>query len=168
MRPPVVYGPGDLATRLLFRQAKGPVAFVPPRAAPLSIAHVNDVVEVLLRAIERRPANVVIPIDGLARTDTHALLRAIAAACGRRIRLVPVPFALASTAAVVCDAFARLTRSPGYFSRDKMREIRACGWVADGGPARRWLGFTPSIELAAGLAAVATAEGFARVTSATA
>ena len=168
VRPPVVYGPGDPATRLLFRQARGPFAVVPPRATPLSIVHVLDVVDVLLRAIARRPADVVIPIDGRERTDTHELLRSIAAACGRRVRLVPVPFALASGAAVVCDAFAKVTRSPGYFSRDKMREIRACGWVADGEPARRLLDFAPRLELAAGLASVAAAEGFVRVTSATA
>jgi len=169
VRPPVVYGPGDQATRLLFRQARGPVAFVPKRPAPLSAVHVDDVVDVLLRAIERRPAGAVIPIDGPDRTDTHALLRAIAAACGRRVRLVTVPFAVASGAAFVCDAFARVMRSPGYFSRDKVREIRACGWVADGAVAARLLGFTPRIGLAAGLAAVAVAEGFApRATSATA
>ena len=170
VRPSIVYGPRDAATQLLFRQGRGPIAFVPALAKPLSIVHVDDTVEVLLRAMQVRPAGAVIPIDGPERTDTHSLIRAIATACGRRVRLVPVPIAVASGAALLCDTYARATRSSSFFNRDKVREIRACGWVADGTTARGVLGFVPRIGLAAGLAAVAVAEGFARpaATSATA
>jgi nucleoside-diphosphate-sugar epimerase len=169
VRPPVVYGAGDAATRLLLQQACAPLTAVPRRPRPLSVIHAADVVEALLLAAGVKPAGAVLPLDGPERTDTHSLLRAIAAACGRKARLVPVPIALAAAAAAACDATAALLRRPGYFNRDKVREIRACGWVADGQPARDVLGFRPAIELAAGLAAVAAAEGFGRrVTSATA
>jgi hypothetical protein len=50
---------------------------------------------------------------------------------------------------------------PGFFNRDKMREIAACGWVADGEPARTALGIAPEIGLARGFAEVARAEGLA-------
>ncbi|MCA8964160.1 MAG: NAD-dependent epimerase/dehydratase family protein [Planctomycetes bacterium] len=169
LRPPVVYGPGDGATRLLFQQATAPLVVVPRRAAPISVIHADDVVAALLAAIERRVAGAVLPLDGPERTDTHAFSRAIAEACGRRARLVPVPIALAACAAVASDLVARLRRRPSYFNRDKVREIGAPGWVADGEPVRAALGFAPRIGLSEGLAAVARAEGFARrVTSATA
>ena len=114
-------------------------------------------------------ASAVIPIDGPDRTDTHAFVRAIAAACGRRVRLVPVPIAVASGAALLCDTFAMLTRSSSFFNRDKVRELRAAGWVGDGANARELLDFVPRTRLADGLAAVAAAEGFVRAaTSATA
>ncbi len=168
VRPPVVYGPGDAATRLLFRQATAPVVVVPRRSAPISVIHCDDVVAALRLAIARRPAGAVLPLDGPERTDTHAFSCAIAAACGRTARLVRVPMAFATAAAAASDVFARLRGSPGYFNRDKVREIGAPGWVADGAAARQVLGFVPRIGLVEGLAAVARAEGFAATTSATA
>ncbi|MCC7399043.1 MAG: hypothetical protein IT455_18410, partial [Planctomycetes bacterium] len=128
----------------------------------------DDVVDAVERAIDQLPAAAVLPLDGKERTDTHAFLRAIAAACGHRARLLPVPLAVAGAAAAACDLWARLTGRDGFFNRDKVREIRAPGWVADGSAAHERLGFVPRVALAAGLAAVARAEGFAPVTSATA
>jgi nucleoside-diphosphate-sugar epimerase len=162
VRPPVVYGPGDAATRLLFRQACAPLCAVPPRPRPLSVVHVTDVVEALLAAGRVRPRGAVLPLDGPERTDTHALLRAIAAACGRRARLLPVPLSVAAAAAGAADLLARLTGRPGFFNGDKVKELRAPGWVADGGAALRALEFRPRIALRDGLAAVARVEGFAR------
>lgn len=159
VRPPVVYGPGDGATRLLFRQALAPVTAVPRRSRPLSVICVDDVVTALLLAAEKRPHGAVLPLDGPERTDTHAFVRAIAAACGRRARLLPVPLPVAGLAAGACDLFARLRGTPAYFNRDKVRELAAVGWVADGGPARAQLGFVPTVSLADGLAMVARAEG---------
>jgi len=159
VRPPVVYGPGDAATRLLFRQACAPLCAVPPRPRPLSVVHVTDVAGALLAAGRVRPRGAVLPLDGPDRTDTHALLRAIAAACGRRARLVPVPLALAAAAATLADAFCLLTRRASFFNGDKVKELRAPGWVADGSAARRLLALPPAQTLADGLAAVARAEG---------
>lgn len=158
VRPPVVYGPDDAATRLLFAQANAPLVVVPRARAPLSIVHVDDVVAALCAALARRPAGAILPLDGPERTDAHALLRAIAAACGRRARLLPVPLSLASVAAHASDLWAALRRQAGFFSRDKVREIAACGWVADGAPTVAALGVRPRIALADGLAAVAAAE----------
>lgn len=169
LRPPVVYGPGDGATRLLFQQALAPVTAVPLRPRPLSVIHVDDVVAALLLAAAQRPPGAVLPLDGPERTDTHAFVRAIAAACGRRARLLPVPLPIAGVAAGLCDLVARLRRSPGYFNRDKVRELAAPGWVADGGPVRERLGFVARVRLADGLCAVARAEGLVgAATSATA
>jgi nucleoside-diphosphate-sugar epimerase len=155
VRPPVVYGPGDAATRLLFAQANAPLVAVPRRTVPMSIVHVDDVVDALRAALALRPVGAILPLDGPDRTDSHALLRAIAAACGRRARLVPVPLPLAAFAARACDVVAALRGRAGFFSRDKVREIAACGWVADGAPTAAALGVRPRVALAAGLAAVA-------------
>jgi nucleoside-diphosphate-sugar epimerase len=161
LRPPVVYGPDDGATQLLFRQVLAPLTAVPRGPRPLSVIHADDVAEALWLAVCRRPAGAFLPLDGPERTDTHAFLRAIGAACDRPPRLLPVPMAVAGLAARASDLWARLRRTPGYFNRDKVREIAAPGWVADGGPARRLLGFSAGTRLADGLRAVAVAEGFA-------
>lgn len=162
LRPPVVYGPGDGATQLLFRQALGPITAMPLRARPLSVIHADDVAEALWLSVQQRPGGVTLPLDGPERTDTHAFLRAIAASCGRKARLVPIPMMAAGLAAMACDLWARLVGKPGYFNRDKVREIAAPGWVADAEPARRCLGFAAATPLAEGLAAVATQDGFAK------
>lgn len=166
VRPPAIYGPGDAATRLLFRQARAPLAALPWRKAPLSIAHVDDVVAVLVAAAAA-PAGAILPIDGPERTDTHALLPLFAAACGRRLRTVRVPAALATSAAAAADLLALLRRRAGFFSRDKLREVHAVGWVADGRAAAALA--PPRIALAPGLRQVAEQEGLLpKLTSATA
>jgi nucleoside-diphosphate-sugar epimerase len=165
VRPPIVYGPADAATRLLFKQACAPMTAVLARPRPLSVIHRDDVVEALLRTLAVRPAGSVLALDGPERTDTHSLLRAMATACGRTARLVPVPMPFVGAAALTCDLFAALRRRAGFFNRDKMREIRADGWVADGTAAKELLGFQPAVSLATGLLATARAEGFVRSTA---
>jgi nucleoside-diphosphate-sugar epimerase len=162
LRPPVVYGPGDGATQLLFRQALAPITAMPITSRPLSVIHADDVAEAAWLALIKRPLGSILPLDGLDRTDTHQLIRAIAASCGRRARLMPVPMVLAAFAASAADLWSRVRNKPGYFNRDKVREIGAVGWVADGEPAKRSLGFQARISLADGLAAVAQSDGFAR------
>jgi nucleoside-diphosphate-sugar epimerase len=161
VRPPIVYGPADAATRLLFKQACAPMTAVLARPRPLSVIHRDDVVEALLCAVSAR-LGAVLALDGPERTDTHALLRAMATACGRTARLVPVPIPLAGAAALATDLVAALRHRAGFFNRDKMREIRAAGWVADGTVANGLLGFSPAVPLSAGLLATARAEGFVR------
>ena len=162
VRPPVVFGPADAATRLVFRQALGMLCPVPPRAQPLSVVHVRDVVLALLAVARSQPEGAVLPLDGKERTDTHAFLRAIAAACDRRARLLPVPLPIAAAAASVCDLIAAVTRRASYFNADKVRELGAAGWVADGAAALRLVGFRPQTGLMEGLRQVALAEGYCR------
>ena len=124
--------------------------------------HADEEGTAILAAAVRRPARVILPLDGPERTDTHAFLRAIARACDRRARLVRVPLGLAALAASASDCVGRLRNRTSYFNRDKVRELRAAGWVADGGAAALALGVVPTIGLAAGLRSVALAEGFVR------
>ncbi len=151
LRPCLVYGAGDGATALLVRQATAPLCPVPWIPRPLSTVYVHDVVAAIVAAAERRDVSgAFLPIAGEV-TDTHALLRAIAEVCGRSARLVRVPTLVATAAGHVADAIARLRRRPSYFSRDKVREISAVGWVADREPARVALAFEAQVGLRVGL-----------------
>ncbi len=151
LRPCLVYGAGDGATAVLVRQATAPLCPVPWTARPLSTVHVRDVVAAIVAAAERRDVSgVFLPIAGEV-TDTHALLRAIAEAHGRSARLVRVPALVTAAAGHLADAIARLRCRPSYFSRDKVREISAVGWVADREPARVALAFEARVGLRAGL-----------------
>ena len=151
LRPGLVYGPGDAATALLFRQACGLLCPVPRRPRPLSTIDVRDVCAAIEAAIDRADVcGRFLPIVGEA-SDTGALMRAMAASRGRRARLLPLPDGVIAGAGVIADALARLRRRASYFSRDKAREITARGWIADPEPARRALGFSARIGLHDGL-----------------
>ncbi len=152
IRPPIIYGPGDAATALLFRQATGWICPVPTKPRPLSIVAIDDVVDALLRAMVGRNRGFV-PLDGPERTDTHALMRALAHAAGRRARLVPVPGFVSGLAARGADVWSKFRGRPMFFSLDKMAEVHACGWVAQSDPAMVLLEWTARTDLTDGLAA---------------
>jgi hypothetical protein len=90
------------------------------------------------------------------------LLQAIAKSCGRSARLVPIPLAVAGAAAAVCDLWARITGKASFFNGDKVKELRAPGWVADGSSAQHALGIAPEIGIERGFAEVAQREGLVR------
>lgn len=151
LRPPIVYGPEDAATRLLVSQACAPLTFVPWRVRPLSLIHVDDLAAAIELAVVSSLTRHTIPLDGPNRLDTDRIMTEFARACGRSARLVRVPVVVARAAALAADVVARLRGRPSYFSLDKVRDVAAPGWVADPIPAREHLGF---------VATRGTSEGF--------
>jgi nucleoside-diphosphate-sugar epimerase len=157
LRPCLVYGPEDAATALLFRQACARVAPVPFHPRPIATLHVRDAVAAIGLALCRREVGgACLPLAGEI-TDTHALLREIAAAAGQRARLLRTPTPLATLAGHAADLWSILTRRASFFSADKMREVASVGWVGDPLPAQRSLGFVARVGLREGLAEVARA-----------
>lgn len=152
VRPPVVYGPGDPATALLFRQATSLVTPVPVRRRPLSVAFIDDVVDCIVLAAQDRGVIGHLPIDGAERTDSHDLMRRVARAAGRSARLAPIPMPLARLLGPFADAWAFARGRASFISSDKLREVSACGWVADPALAERTLGFRAKVGLDEGLA----------------
>ncbi len=151
VRPPIVYGPHDDGTRLLFRQACSPIAPVPWRRRPLSLIHVDDLVAALVAALGSPAAShAFLPVDGPDRLDTDSLVERVAEACGRRPRLLRVPMLVPRVIAPFAELASRLRNRSSFFNLDKMREASAIGWVCDAEPARRTLGFTASVDTATG------------------
>lgn len=160
LRPPIVYGAGDSATRLLFRGGMGPISIVPWTPRPLSIVHVDDLARALLAAAAVPDHGSTLAIEGAERVTTDSLNRCLASACGRRTRLLRVPPAMLWPAAAAADVVSWLRGKPSFLSRDKLRELRQVGWVADAAGARRVLHWTPRVALEDGLREVARVEGF--------
>jgi nucleoside-diphosphate-sugar epimerase len=165
LRPPVVYGPGDVATRLLFAHALAPLVFVPSRPRPISLMHVDDLARAILLAADVSASGLFVPLDGPDRLDTTTLPSAIAAACRVRRRLVPIPDWLARAVAWGSSGLGRLRGVAPFLSIDKMREVHALGWVSDAEPASRLIGFRAAIGAAEGLRRTAIHEGFANADS---
>ncbi len=100
VRPPGVYGPGDMEQRDLFRAARRlRIVPLPPRGR-LSIIHAADLADLLL-ALATSPGDAATyePADASGAIGYTAFGRAIGRAVGRRVLPVPLPAALLRTAA---------------------------------------------------------------------
>ncbi|MES2338080.1 MAG: NAD(P)-dependent oxidoreductase [Pseudomonadota bacterium] len=153
VRPPAVYGPGDMDQLDLFRIARWGVALLPP-GGRMSVIHVDDLCRLLI-ALAERPAERTIhePDDARSGGWSHAeFAQAIGAAVGRRVRPIALPRRVLDVGAKV-DA---LWRGRGAkLTPDRVSYFCHPDWVSD--PMRRpptalW---QPRIDTAAGLAQTA-------------
>lgn len=99
IRPPAVYGPGDLEMLDLFRMAKRGLAFLPPPGR-LSVIAVDDLARLLLALAEHDAARTIYEADDGSSGWTHeAFGHAIGAAVGQRVLAMHLPRGLLSLAA---------------------------------------------------------------------
>jgi nucleoside-diphosphate-sugar epimerase len=156
-RPPAVYGPGDRATLAFFRMARsGWAPFPGDPALELSLVHVEDLARGLAAMLEAEvPSGRTYFVTGEGTPSFAEVIGAIAAALGRRARVVRVPRWLAAGAALGSELWGALRNRPPEFGRDKLRELAAKGWACSGARAHAELGFDPRIPWAEGLAATA-------------
>jgi dihydroflavonol-4-reductase len=155
VRPCVVYGPRDRAVLPLFKAVRWGVAPRLPNNPPVSLIHVRDLVECLLRASES-PAAVgrAYFACGEALGIAEAM-RAIGDALGRRPLEVPVPSVALVAAGIGADLLSSLTRRPRSFGRQKALEMLHASWWCSGQRAEQELGFQPRVRHGEGLAATA-------------
>lgn len=154
LRPPWVYGPGDRATLALFRMAaRGWFPNVRGGGLPLSLVHVDDLVEALVLA-GRSPAadgRTYYVSDGTVHTLGELGAALLAAAGGGRA--VPVPGLLLRLAGLAGEAAAELTRRAPLVGWHKACEGLEKGWVCDDARIRAELGYRARTALAEGVAA---------------
>ncbi|MGY4396852.1 uncharacterized protein YbjT (DUF2867 family) [Sphingomonas sp. UYAg733] len=153
VRPPGVYGPGDMEMRDMFRLAKRGIALLPP-PGKISIIHVEDLARLLLALAAENPGRVILePDDGVEGGWTHdGFARAIGAAVGQRIMPLALPKGILSLAAKG-DRFFR--RDKAKLTQDRVDYLSYPDWTVD--PAKRpapglW---QPQIPTPQGLAATA-------------
>ncbi|WP_034156677.1 NAD-dependent epimerase/dehydratase family protein [Sphingomonas sp. ERG5] len=153
VRPPGVYGPGDMDMLDMFRLAKRGIAVLPP-PGKISLIEVSDLARLLLALVSHDPGRIILePDDGAADGWTHdAFARAIGAAVGQRVLPLALPKAILSLAA----RGDRLFRGEkAKLTLDRVGYLSHPDWRID--PARRpapdlWL---PQIPTPRGLAATA-------------
>lgn len=174
VRPPMVFGQGDRASLQLFRSVKiVPLHPVPGlRKFPLSLVHVTDLCDALVRVAERgervpESAEGATPgaANGSAATGTGKyyvaadravpygeLGRLAGSAGGWRVAPVPTPRPIFWFAGAMGELVGRVRRRPSILNFDKMRETMAPGWVCSDEKIRRQLGYEPAAPLEARLA----------------
>lgn len=166
LRPPIIYGSGDRGLLPVFKGVARGVAVSPGlfRSFPVSVIHADDAAQAILLACGEGARGTYYLDDG-ANHDMASFCRAMARALGRaRVHILKLPLplmavtaALASGAGMGGAGLARLLRLPAprrapNWNFDKYREARAAGWLCDARRIREELGFTPRMDLEAGMA----------------
>ena len=149
VRPPAVYGPGDLEIRDLFRAARMGVVPLPPRGR-LSAIHVDDLAALLLALADAPADHATYEPDGPDGALTHAAFaRAIGTAVGRRV----VPLHLPAAGLRLAARGDRLLRGQrAKLTPDRVAYMTHPDWTADPAKAPPPALWRPRIALAGGLA----------------
>ncbi len=161
LRPPAVYGPGDVEMLPLLRAMAAGLGVYPGSLdARVSLIHVDDLCRLVLAWLRAPCAGVTLePDDGRANghawRDLHA---AVAAVSGRRVHALRLPPALLRGVASLLALFARLGGPAPMLSQGKVRELTAASWVCSPMPVSvgDW---QPTIGLEKGLRALLAAGG---------
>lgn len=152
LRAPAVYGPRDRDVFEFFRMARQGVTLIPGgRERRLQMIHAADLARALLMAATSEQANGVYHVAEARSYGLREMAEMVAAAVGRKSRIVGVPAPLLKGAAAVSEGVAGLFGKSTIFNRDKARELLAPGWLCETELARRDFGFEAQIPLEAGL-----------------
>ncbi|MFO1375726.1 MAG: NAD(P)-dependent oxidoreductase [Steroidobacteraceae bacterium] len=154
LRPPALYGPGDVEMRpVLDLLRRGFAPMTGPRHQRISLLHVDDFATAVLawlgnpEACRQRCFEL---HDGTAGGyDWPSLGRAVAA---REVLLLPVPSFALRTAATVNWLLSFALRYAPMLTPGKARELAQETWVADNDAFRAATGWSPAIRLAEGAA----------------
>jgi nucleoside-diphosphate-sugar epimerase len=149
LRPPLVYGPrvrANFLTMMKWLRRGVPLPFGLVTGNRRSLVGIDNFVDLIRTALTHpaAPGEVFLASDG-HDVSTSALLRMLAAAMGRKARLLPVPVALMRAGARALGKEAMANRVLGSLQIDiaKTREI---------------LGWTPPVSMEEGLRRTAGAE----------
>jgi len=133
VRPPVVYGPGDRQTLMIFRQFKSGISLELGSDGRFSMIYVDDLIAAimyLLRDSARKSE--VFELDDGHRggycwddvvTEASRKLQ-------RKIRNIPVPKAVQYSVAAAASAVSAFTKRPPLLTRGKMNEFAHNDWIA--------------------------------------
>ncbi|HOC42031.1 MAG TPA: NAD(P)-dependent oxidoreductase [Thermoanaerobaculales bacterium] len=129
VRPPAIYGPRDTDVLEFFKMASRGLAVVPAGERWLTVAHVADVVRGLLAAAAGGASGRIYHLGEPAPRRLDQMLRELAAAGGKKVRVIPLPVG----AVGIVGAAAGLLRRAGLvdtaLTRDKAREVVARHWT---------------------------------------
>jgi nucleoside-diphosphate-sugar epimerase len=150
VRPPVVFGPGDMDVLHFFRAvARGLNPILGHDRKKVSLAYVSDLAEALVRAADSTPAVGKTYYVCYDRAYRWSELGALAASLmGRPCRSVAIPLEIAWAGAAITQILGWLRRRPTILNLEKLREAEQDYWICSPAAAVRDFGFRPvkSIE----------------------
>ena len=153
IRPPVVFGPRDIAILNFFKTIKNGIKPVLGwRTRYGSFIYVEDLVRGILLAAEKKNAEgqtYYLVSDNLIAYQE--LNNAIARALGKKGLTMHVPISWFAIVVAIREMVYGMKKKATIMNRHKVHEVRERFWVCDGSKARKELGFTPEFSLEEGL-----------------
>jgi nucleoside-diphosphate-sugar epimerase len=151
IRPPIVYGPGERDLHTLFRStARGWVPMVGADDRAYSIVHARDLAAAILAAVAvPAAAGQVYYVAEPRAYGGRELLEHVAAAIGRKPRLVRVPHWVAACVAAGGSALTPFLSRPPLVTLDKLPEL-ARSWVCSPAKIERECGFRCQVSFPEG------------------
>ncbi len=159
LRPPAVYGPGDTRMVSLFRWARRGVLPLVHAEGTTSLVYGPDVAEALVQLLTRpHPSGRAYFIEDGRVYRRREMAELIAAAVGRRAKVVEIPRTALRAAGVLGEGFARARNHAVVLTRDKVADLDAAHTTCSARRLRDELGWAPSTDF--GLGAQTTAEWY--------
>ena len=144
LRPPAVYGPGDMETLRIFQMAANGFVVAPAASgAKFSLVHVDDVARAVLAALnlsDTPPRPIEFDDGRKGGYSWPELVAAAGAALNKTPRLVWLPSPFVYAAGLGGSVYGLLTGRPNVLSWDKVGELLHPDWVASG---ERLPGYNP-------------------------
>jgi dihydroflavonol-4-reductase len=153
LRPPMVYGPRDPEVLKVFRLARLGVAPVfGDGSQELSAIHGADLAAALIATATCAGTLHQTYYPCHPQTFTSAeFVQSVAAAMGRKVRLIRIPLGLGKAALRITEFSARLAGQVTILTGDKANEFFQPAWTADPAPLTRDSGWRPAFDLSLGL-----------------
>ncbi len=130
VRPPAIYGPGDMETLELFKVAQTSpwLPVLDPRAR-LALVHVEDAArQISDLALNWRPGTFALSDDRHDGYSWREVMTAAAAAVGKKPRLKRIPTGLVTAIAHLSGALSFTARKNSIFTSGKAREMLHLDW----------------------------------------
>ncbi len=154
LRPPAVYGPGDVELAPLFdAMAHGLGLYPDVPGGRMSVLHVDDLAAATRAWLDmaEHPEGTFELSDGHPGYDWPGICALVGEILDRRVRRLPVPRWLLWSIAAGNDVYSRVRGYQPMLTPGKVRELYHPDWVADPAPFMAATGWRPSIDLAEGL-----------------
>ncbi len=152
LRPGVVYGPGDRALVPLFRLARAGILPVVGRAdAAYTFVYIDDMVEAIVAALERRPAGRTIFVGHRTPVTPRDLVEQVREVANRRATIVRLPQTLLRAAAWGGDLVGTVSGRAALINSRRFVELDSPGFVCRVARLREDLGVEAAVGLADGL-----------------
>jgi nucleoside-diphosphate-sugar epimerase len=152
IRPPTVYGPGDVDNFELYRLAMRHLnVFYGNRARPMSFVYVDD----LVRGIREAAAHDATRYRGYFLCDGRPLTwseyqQQIVEASGKRVLELDLPELTLNAAAMMGELATRIDGKPRLFNRTKVVMAKQT-WTCRHERARRDFGYRPRVDMSDGV-----------------
>lgn len=153
VRPTGIYGPRDTEIYIYFKTVcRGLKIGLSGKKRKFSLIHVRDLVHLCWLAATKSPSGeVYMASDGEAYT-WEELSDMIEKALMKRAVKIKIPICLTGLLARLSEMWGNLKGEVVTLNREKMRELRAKGWVVSIKKARTTLGFKPEYTAERGIA----------------